>query len=380
MKASIPITFPESYPFSLLSSLPDYPSNTNDTTLSKEAEAVFYPGLGETAIVFLVLILSSPTKHILNFLESSLDIEGRDRFTNLMSQLFKVATSILENDAFPKTWLNVNILAHKVLIKMMDPVATILEKDFIPAHESESQFDSSLWRDGFYMLLKLLSSDQLIIEEFSPQVLSPFPRVHLTSSNDQQKRRAVWRLAGDLRGEGAAILLTLWQALGWAEHASTSGELSTRYGVTVPFYLIFSVSMNRLQGYQVYLHSLVGHVVNLCLSHHDQLRSNAVQILYSMIVSEYHQSEHFDEIENELVTRLDSLFMSDSKGDDISRAFFIGQLRHLFDTSDVDDQLRDRVSNFLDSVDLFLELLLSVRALPEGEEYADDRVIATVWV
>jgi len=97
-----------------------------------------------------------------------------------------------------------------------------------------------------------------------------------------------------------------------------------------------------------------------------------------MIVSEYQQSEHFDEIENELVTRLDSLFMSDSKGDDISRAFFIGQLRHLFDTSDVDDQLREQVSNFLDSVDLFLELLLSVRALPEGEEYADDRVIATV--
>jgi dedicator of cytokinesis protein 3 len=96
-----------------------------------------------------------------------------------------------------------------------------------------------------------------------------------------------------------------------------------------------------------------------------------------MIVSEYHQSGHFGGIENELVTRLDSLFMSDSKGDDISRAFFISQLRHLFDTSDVEDHLRERVSDFLDSVNLFLELLLSVRALPEGEEFADDRVIAT---
>ena len=126
------------------------------------------------------------------------------------------------------------------------------------------------------------------------------------------------------------------------------------------------------------LSSLVGYVVNLCLSHHDQLRNNAVQILYNMIVSEYNGSGHFDAIEHELVTRLDSLFMSDSKGDDISRAFFIGQLRHLFDSSDVEEQLRERVSNFLDSVDLFLELLLSVRALPEGEEFADDRVIATV--
>lgn len=126
------------------------------------------------------------------------------------------------------------------------------------------------------------------------------------------------------------------------------------------------------------LSSLVGHVVNLCLSNHDQLRNNAVQMLYSMIVSEFHVSQHFDNIENELVSKLDQLFMSDSKGDDISRAFFIGHLRHLFESSTVDESLRDRVANFLDSVDLFLELLLSVRALPEGEEFADDRVIATV--
>ena len=97
-----------------------------------------------------------------------------------------------------------------------------------------------------------------------------------------------------------------------------------------------------------------------------------------MIVSEYHVSQHFDHIENELVSKLDQLFMSDSKGDDITRAAFIGHLRHLFETSSVDEQLRESVANFLDSVDLFLELLLSVKALPEGEEFSDDRVIATV--
>lgn len=97
-----------------------------------------------------------------------------------------------------------------------------------------------------------------------------------------------------------------------------------------------------------------------------------------MIVSEYHLSGQFDDIENEVVTKLDSLFMSDSKGEDISRAFFIGHLRRLFDNSSIDDGLRNRISHFLASVDLFLELLLSVRALPEGEEYQDDRVIATL--
>ncbi|KAJ7714176.1 C2 domain in Dock180 and Zizimin proteins-domain-containing protein [Mycena maculata] len=343
LKTTIPVTFPESYPFSLLAPLPDGPRSPT-TPGTPNTDNIFNPGLGETATVFLVLILSSPTKHILNFLELSLDIEGRDRFVALLSQFFKVATSILDNDAFPKTWLNINVLAHKVLIKIMEPIATILEKEFIPPQEAQSQFNAPLWREGFSMFLKLLTSDQLVIEEFSPQ-----------------KCRAVWRLAGDIRGDGASILLTLWQALGWAEHPTTTGDPATRYG-----------------GYQVYLHSLVGHVVNLCLSHHDQLRNNGVQMLYSMIVSEYHQSQNFDEIENELVTRLDQLFMSDSKGDDISRAFFIGHLRHIFYSSEVDESLRERVSVFLDSVDLFLELLLSVRALPEGDEYADDRVIATL--
>jgi len=132
------------------------------------------------------------------------------------------------------------------------------------------------------------------------------------------------------------------------------------------------------QGYHGVLNTLVGHVVNLCLSKHDLLREHSTQILYSMIVSEFQLSGQFDEIEHEVVTKLDSLFMSDSKGDDISRAFFIGHLRRLFDNSPVDDLLRQRISAFLESVDLFLDLLLSVRALPEGEEYQDDRVIATL--
>lgn len=53
---------------------------------------------------------------------------------------------------------------------MMDPVATLLEQNFIPDQDAGYQFDSSLWRECFYMLLKLLSSEQLVIEEFSPQV------------------------------------------------------------------------------------------------------------------------------------------------------------------------------------------------------------------
>ena len=175
-------------------------------------------------------------------------------------------------------------------------------------------------------------------------------------------------------------MLRLWNSLGWQTDESAENSAIARVGVSEHILCrdIRDSHSRRSQNYQIALSPLVGQVVNLCLSIHDQLRNNAVQILYCMIVSEFHVSGHFSEIENELVSTLDTLFMSDSKGDDISRAFFIGQLRHLFESSEVDPELRTQLTAFLGAVDSFLDLLLSVRALPEGEEFADDRVIATV--
>ena len=121
-------------------------------------------------MVFLTLALSSPRKIWLNSLENIMDIEGRDTLATLLIRMFKVGISILGNDAFPSNWMNVNILVHKVLIKIMDPIATILESEFVPEEKASETFDVTLWREAFHLLFKLLSSEQLVIEEFSPQV------------------------------------------------------------------------------------------------------------------------------------------------------------------------------------------------------------------
>ena len=164
------VTFPESYPFSLIAQLPRAPKSFNGA-FQGEGQVLFSPAQGETAIVLLVILLSSPKKYLLNFFEGVFEIEGRDNFTTLLLQLFRVVASILDNDAWPGNWLNVNIMAHKVLIKMMDAVGVLLEKHFIPGDDTTFQFNTELWREAFQVLLKLLSSDQLVIEEFSPQVV-----------------------------------------------------------------------------------------------------------------------------------------------------------------------------------------------------------------
>jgi dedicator of cytokinesis protein 3 len=167
VKVPVPVIFPESYPFSLVTA---FPEDRVGGPGQNHSDDVMYPTLGETAVVFLALILSAQTKDILGFLENFYEIEGRDRFVILLSQFFKLSISILSNDAFPKTWLNANVLAHKVLVKMMDPVAALMSREFIPKPGDEYPFDPDLWKEAFHMLLKLLSSEHLVIEQFSPQV------------------------------------------------------------------------------------------------------------------------------------------------------------------------------------------------------------------
>lgn len=65
-------------------------------------------------------------------------------------------------------------------------------------------------------------------------------------------------------------------------------------GYVYLFIATLCLSNRSTQGYQITLASLVDPVLGLCLSHHDQLRNNAVQILYSMIVSEFHVNGHFE--------------------------------------------------------------------------------------
>lgn len=305
-------------------------------------------GLGEISAVLIVLVMLSPVKHLSSFLDEHLDLEGSDRTSKFLQDFSDVTSSILLNEAYPSSWLNCNILAHQMVLKMADPLAALLMRDFIPAPEDSLTFNIDLWRSCLNMLVTLLCSDQLIIEKFKPQ-----------------RRRAVWRLAGDIRGEGARIFAKLWDSIGWTDKDSNLPE-------TDPDQL-------KTGGFQVqFVPSLVEPVLELCLSRHDDMRTCAVRILATMITSEWHLNGDFTVIEAEIIDKLDVLFMTDTKGDDISRAFFIGQLRSLFEKPSVDERLRQQVHACLVSVNRFLDLLLSVRSLPMEEGYEDDRIAGTL--
>lgn len=75
-------------------------------------------------------------------------------------------------------------------------------------------------------------------------------------------------------------------------------------------------------------------------------------------------------VADEIIDKLDNLLGNSpsTQNDEMSRAFFVGQLQSLFESESIDDQLRKQVEVFLESVNQFLDLLLSIRNLPPGDE------------
>lgn len=371
--SAVPVIFPSTSSFPLIARYPEgtshgsvRPSSTRRNQPSSAHHEFLNCGLGEIAAVLSVLIMLSPAKHLAGFLDEQLDLEGPKKLVRFLENFFKVATSIIINEAFPSTWLNINVLAHQMVLKMASPLSALMIRDFVPTADESESFNTHLWKACLDMLLALLSSEQLTIEQFQPQ-----------------RRRAVWRLAGDIRGEGAQIFARLWNSIGWPDQTPPEKGATTPRPRRTSTDQIAEPPLDgeRLNtgGFQVqFVPSLVEPVLELCLSHHDELRTCAVRVLATMITSEWHLNGNFSVIEAEIIDKLDVLFIADTKGDEISRAFFIGQLRSLFESPEVEPKLRDQLLACLVSVNRFLDLLLSVRSLPLEDGYEDSRIAGTL--
>ncbi|EFP93450.2 uncharacterized protein PGTG_19253 [Puccinia graminis f. sp. tritici CRL 75-36-700-3] len=390
--------------------------NNNPSVGQQNNPPTVQNALGEIAVVMITMIMLAPSRMLKNHLELMLEVEGKTNFGKFLSKIFKAFYSILKNASFPSNWLNVNVISHKVILKLLEVVSKILQREFIPttAHEhdqskeqmnlkraghvreepsgseEEERFDSNLWSDFFVLNHGLLSSKLLIIEEYPPQ-----------------KRRVIWKLAGDIRDEGSKIFRAAWESIG--DFSITIGSHNPAENnpnqdsqdnpdlnkedtdqLTEPQHQINEVT--RCGGYQVqFVPGFIEPLLELCLSHHDELSSNAVIVLYSVIVSEFNLNRDFTVIADEIIDKLDNLLGSSpnenlsNQMDEMSRASFVGQLRGLFDHSPIIDRqedpgqqgqqagieqaLKTRIDLFLDSLTQFLDLLLSIQNLPPGDEY-----------
>ncbi|KAK2744087.1 hypothetical protein FQN55_006955 [Onygenales sp. PD_40] len=246
-----------------------------------------------------------------------------------LSQALETHKSVLSCEAYPATWLSLHIYHHRSTMKSLEYLSSLLINSFLPPPDDADNFDMELWKLFFNTLLKLVSSDALSLETFP-----------------EQKRRAVWKIAGDVREHGADLLRRTWEAIGW----DTTSEEQDRYG------------LKKLGGYQVqYVPSLVPPIIELCLSVHEGLRHVAVGILQTMIVSEWQLNEDLTMVEAEIISSLDVLFKTKNINESGTQKLFINELLDLFETGspNPDAELLVALKELVATVDELLDLLVA---------------------
>ncbi|EEP81710.1 conserved hypothetical protein [Uncinocarpus reesii 1704] len=254
---------------------------------------------------------------------------SHDELAIFLSHIFNAHKSVLDNEAYPATWLSLHIYHHQSIMKSLEDLSSILIQSFLPAPDEADTFDMELWKLFFVTLLKLVSSDALALETFP-----------------EQRRRAVWKIAGDVREQGAELLQKTWRSIGW----DTTVEERARYGLV------------KLGGYQVqYVPGLVPPIIELCLSVHEGPRRVAVEILQTMIVSEWQLNEDLSVVEAEIISSLDELFKTKNLTESITQKLFINELLELFETSSTspDAELLVTLKELIATVDELLDLLVA---------------------
>ncbi|KAK2597971.1 Deoxycytidine kinase 1 [Conoideocrella luteorostrata] len=301
------LLFPSSYPF---------------PTKPVSSDLTFDESLAELSAVLSAISNSAAGMQ--------LELAAEDDLATILENLLRVHMSILSGEAFPVAWLSVHIYHHKSTMRTLQYVATLMLDSFLPDPEEAETFNMELWKLFFTTLLKLVGSTCLALETFP-----------------EQKRRAVWKIAGDVREHGAELLRTTWEAIGW----ETTAEERGRYGLA------------KIGGYQVqYVPALVGPIVELCLSVHEGLRRMAVEVLQTMIVSEWTLSEDLTVIQTEMIDSLDQFFKSKPLTESILQKLFIGELLERFEvlSGTPDEPLYTAVQELVGTLDEFLDLLVAV--------------------
>ncbi|KAK5175015.1 Deoxycytidine kinase 1 [Saxophila tyrrhenica] len=309
-KKSFSMLFPTSFPF---------PSKAT----AKEV------GVDEAMLEISALLAAAlTTQQRLYFDANQVDIPG------VLLQALKVEQSVLKGQAFPRSWLSLHVSHHRFSINALERIFEVLV-EFLPDSnapdmEDAIEFDTEIWRAFFETLFAAVSSSALAMETFP-----------------EQKRRAIWKIAGDVREIGADLIRRSWDAIGW----EADDESKKLHG------------FERIGGYQVqFVPELIAPIVELCLSVHGSLRNVAVEVLRTMIISNWEIDQDLAVIQSAMIECLDNLCRSQKVSESMLQTTFIDEMITQFQPlqNTVEDSLYLAVMEMFGRIEELLSMLASV--------------------
>ncbi|RMY56386.1 hypothetical protein D0863_12997 [Hortaea werneckii] len=278
--------------------------------------------------VSALLAAALTTQKRLYFDASQVDIPG------VLMQALKVGQSVLNCEAFPRSWVSLHVSHHRYAMTALERISEILIDslpEMVGADVTEAMdFDTTLWRAFFDTLFAAVNSPALAMESFP-----------------EQKRRAIWKIAGDVRESGASLLRRTWEAIGW----DTDDDSRKLHGI------------ERMGGYQVqFVPDLIAPIVELCLSVHAGLRNVAVEVLRTMIISTWEIDMDLTIIQTAMIECLDQLCRNKAITESYLQKKFIdemlGHFKSLQGTSEA--ELYNAVVDMFSKVEDLLSMLADV--------------------
>ncbi|KAF2214988.1 hypothetical protein CERZMDRAFT_57485 [Cercospora zeae-maydis SCOH1-5] len=259
---------------------------------------------------------------------------------SVLVQSLEVTKSILSCQAFPSSWLSLLVSHHRYSITALARIEEVLMEGlpdvYAPEASEAFEFDTTMWRTYFNTLFATLSSPILAMETFP-----------------EQKRRAVWKIAGDVRELGANLLKRSWEAIGW----ETDEEEKQLYGY------------DRMGGYQVqFVPEMVAPIIELCLSVHASLRAVAIEVLRAMIIGAWQIDQDLSLIQTAMIDCLDKMCRDKNVTESMLQKTFVPEMierfRPLEKTSE--HELHSAVVAMFSRIQDLLEMLASVHSSKPG--------------
>ncbi|ANB12934.1 hypothetical protein AWJ20_1212 [Sugiyamaella lignohabitans] len=321
--------FPERYPFDA------WPRD------SLVNDAIFDETLIELGIVITMLVdlvVDSISKYNPSRNISSVELRG------VILQIVIAATNMVESPPFPQSWISLYTVNHKTAFKMLSYISDTMIKHFIPNNKTEP-FHADIWHSYLSSLSCVAGSELLILELLS-----------------EQNRRAVHKIAPDLRSRAMRLLKHMWDVLG----RPATNEENGRFGVT------------RFSGHQLELvggqYSLVPFILNLCLLRRPISQVTEVDILYSIIVGEWLKNGNLKRIKSEMAVSMDDIFTSrKSLPEDRDCKVFENQLMQSIELMKENDEAREQMKSEITDLFEFLDMLLELYNIPPGGAFTEDR-------
>lgn len=276
---------------------------------------------------------------------------------DLMIKILLAFQSLLAGEcALPSSWIGLNLAFSKNCMKVLIAITSIMEKYFFGkmmkkpkpgntsatpiAHLEVPMFHDRLLAEFFRTLVILLNSPLLQFENFG-----------------EQSRRVVVRMRADIRAMGGDLLRSVWTSL---SNAASVADVSQ----------IFFI--RRFQSSLIV--ALIGPCLEMTMSPNRTLRNAAVDTFFNILEAEYMSNGKLLRVEMICIEAMDQLVLTQGKGTEAAKMFLLNALRSKITNYRGDASFLNCAEKFLMDFSQFLELCYSIRGLPFGEEFDDDRM------